>query len=221
MLGVPGLSTSQGAMMTDANTPAIPAGWYPDPAGGPRSRWWDGQQWTEHYQEPYSTAGVAAALRAPEGTRTNTPWIWLVIVLPLLSMVPLFFIDWTGYITSAATSPGSSYTGQLEMITSPAYLLSSVGSWVIYALIVLFAFLDWRALTRAGVPRPFHWAWAFLSSVVYAIGRAVVVNRRTGHGIAIMWVAIGSIVLQLIIGIVFMVWIFEAVFQAVSPYNGY
>jgi hypothetical protein len=23
------------------------AGWYPDPAGGPSSRWWDGQQWTE------------------------------------------------------------------------------------------------------------------------------------------------------------------------------
>jgi hypothetical protein len=23
------------------------AGWYPDPAGGPWSRWWDGWQWTE------------------------------------------------------------------------------------------------------------------------------------------------------------------------------
>lgn len=23
------------------------AGWYPDPAGGPLSRWWDGRQWTE------------------------------------------------------------------------------------------------------------------------------------------------------------------------------
>ncbi|QIM16879.1 DUF2510 domain-containing protein [Leucobacter insecticola] len=26
---------------------AVPAGWYPDDAGG--QRWWDGQQWTEHY----------------------------------------------------------------------------------------------------------------------------------------------------------------------------
>lgn len=25
-----------------------PAGWYPDPAGGPGLRWWDGQQWTGH-----------------------------------------------------------------------------------------------------------------------------------------------------------------------------
>jgi hypothetical protein len=23
------------------------AGWYPDPAGAPSSRWWDGRQWTE------------------------------------------------------------------------------------------------------------------------------------------------------------------------------
>jgi hypothetical protein len=27
-----------------------PAAWHPDPAGSHRLRWWDGQQWTEHYQ---------------------------------------------------------------------------------------------------------------------------------------------------------------------------
>ncbi len=27
-----------------------PPGWHPDPAGTPRLRWWDGQQWTENYQ---------------------------------------------------------------------------------------------------------------------------------------------------------------------------
>lgn len=27
-----------------------PAAWHPDPAGTHRLRWWDGQQWTEHYQ---------------------------------------------------------------------------------------------------------------------------------------------------------------------------
>lgn len=27
-------------------------GWYPDPAGGPGQRWWDGQRWTEHTAVP-------------------------------------------------------------------------------------------------------------------------------------------------------------------------
>ncbi|SDK23565.1 DUF2510 domain-containing protein [Nonomuraea jiangxiensis] len=35
-------------------TTQTPAGWYPDPYGEPRLRWWDGNQWTDatHAQEP-------------------------------------------------------------------------------------------------------------------------------------------------------------------------
>jgi hypothetical protein len=29
-------------------TPAVPAGWYADPAGRYELRYWDGSQWTEH-----------------------------------------------------------------------------------------------------------------------------------------------------------------------------
>ncbi|MCF6745937.1 DUF2510 domain-containing protein [Blastococcus sp. KM273128] len=32
--------------------PLPPPGWYPDPAGGPGTRWWDGQGWSEHVQQP-------------------------------------------------------------------------------------------------------------------------------------------------------------------------
>ena len=44
--------------MTDVSTEAPaaspagpPPGWYPDPAGPGRSRWWSGEGWTDHVQE--------------------------------------------------------------------------------------------------------------------------------------------------------------------------
>jgi DNA-binding PucR family transcriptional regulator len=37
-------------------TEAPPAGWYPDPAGGARLRWWEGTDWTDDYRAPPSPA---------------------------------------------------------------------------------------------------------------------------------------------------------------------
>jgi hypothetical protein len=55
---------------------APPAGWYPDPAGGARLRWWEGTDWTDDYRAPPSPAEreilarhgnlKAAATRLPE-----------------------------------------------------------------------------------------------------------------------------------------------------------
>ena len=42
------------------------AGWYPDPRGGTRLRWWDGTDWTEHYRvrpTAYEVTGQATASR--------------------------------------------------------------------------------------------------------------------------------------------------------------
>jgi hypothetical protein len=54
------------------------------------------------------------------------------------------------------------------------------------------------ALRKLGYARQFHWAWAFLSSFVYVIGRSVVVKRQAGWGTAPMWVAIALSVATLI-----------------------
>ena len=38
-------------------TTRLPAGWYPDPDGGSRRRWWDGREWTQYtaeFQRPTS-----------------------------------------------------------------------------------------------------------------------------------------------------------------------
>lgn len=45
------------------------AGWYPDPAGGPLSRWWDGSQWTQATMPApvYAAAGYAPSGYAPHG----------------------------------------------------------------------------------------------------------------------------------------------------------
>lgn len=48
--------------MTNAPTP--PAGWYDDPTTPGRKRWYDGAQWTDHYQ---------SAPAAPQPTKSTGP----------------------------------------------------------------------------------------------------------------------------------------------------
>ena len=204
--------------MTDPAASVAVAGWYPDPAGSAQRRWWDGTKWTDDLETPYSAAAAAQALRAPEGTEPNTPWIWLIVFLPWLSSFGLFFIDWSGYIESLLSDPTG--LSAFSFLFSPAYLISLVLGWIVTGLLVWFAYLDWRELQRRGVPQPFHWAWIFLmfvvSNAVYTIGRAVVANRRTGKGLSVMWATIASYVAGFLIGIaVSIVWTVQ-IFDAVS-----
>lgn len=192
---------SEGTFMTNAGTPQTPAGWYPDPAGSPRSRWWDGTQWTDHFQEPYSTT-TTADLKAPEGAPVYTPWIWIIVFLPYLAILPLFFINWSHMFHFDFDDPSSAVAGQFAILTNPLYLIASFGGWIAYGLGVWFGYLDWKTLTTGGVPRPFHWAWNFIPTIVYPIGRSVVVKRRTGKGIAPMWVAIVLMIVSFIATIV-------------------
>lgn len=46
---------------------APPPGWYPDPRGGARLRWWDGLDWTDHHRAP-PHRGVVDVMD-DEGTR--------------------------------------------------------------------------------------------------------------------------------------------------------
>ena len=80
--------------MSNSSTPTAAAGWYPDPAGSARSRWWDGTQWTEHYYDP-ATGVPVAQLKAPEGTKVYNLWIWLVVFLPYITLPFLFLIFFT------------------------------------------------------------------------------------------------------------------------------
>jgi ABC-type spermidine/putrescine transport system permease subunit II len=87
-----------------------------------------------------------------------------------------------------------------------ADLVSYAVSFLVAALSILFALLDYRALVRARVPKPFHWAWIFFALVnvpVYIIGRSIVVRRRTGSGLAPMVVYLALWIANFVLGIVF------------------
>ncbi len=165
---------------------------------------------------------TTADLSAPEGARWNTVWIWLVVVLPYIPSLGIFTIDWSGMfdLSNLRSSTGASEAAMLSMMLSPGYLFAMFGGMIAYGLSVWFAYLDRRELERRGVPRPFHWAWAFLSYSVYPIGRSVVVRRRTGHGISPMWVAISLMVASFILGIVYLTYVMSTVFTQLQGFSG-
>ena len=206
--------------MSEQSGQAAP-GWYPDDNAPGGRRWWDGTRWTEH------TAGSAASAsqpfqpaKAPEGTTTGTVWIWLVALLPLLSLPALFLIDVTGYMQDVLADPTS--PAAMASLFSPGYLIATLLGWGVTIAAIVFGYLDWRALKARGVPAPFHWAFGFFglagAGIVYPIGRGVVVKRRTGGGFAPSAVAI--LVFAAVI-VASLVWTIVVVSQVVSMMPAY
>lgn len=62
----------------------VPAGWYPDPHGSKRWRWWDGERWTEQY------APVQPAAKSDTDPRNDALVTLGYILAILLPFVALF-----------------------------------------------------------------------------------------------------------------------------------
>ncbi|MGV8884765.1 MAG: DUF2510 domain-containing protein [Microbacteriaceae bacterium] len=196
--------------MTDSSTPAA---WYPDPAGSTRQRWWDGTQWTENYSEPYTgLPATTSTLGLQQGVKTYTLWVWLIVGVLALSLISMLTFNFREYMLASLYNP----TNPLAMFT-PSYLFIMATSFLAYWGAVALAFLDHRELTRGGIQRPFHWAFAFISPIVYLIGRAVVLKRRIGAGSATMWIAIGYMVVSAIITILWIVSAVNLVLEYMPP----
>jgi len=193
--------------MTIPTTPTTPAGWYPDPAGTPRSRWWDGAQWTENYHDPLGAAQIGGGtLTAPEGTVTATPWYWALLGLlganVLLQLSALLPTNLNSTIDNALSDPTS-----IVPTYTPYETITAVLTFVLIAAMIVSAFFDHKTLKSRGVPKPFHWAWSFfgilaLAYPIYLIGRAAIVARRTGSSISPIWIPIGYCALIVVISIV-------------------
>lgn len=175
---------------------ATPAGWYRDPWGQSAQRFWDGAQWTPHV----APMGPAAPLRLPDGAPIYGPAIWLLALLPLLTAVTVWMIRFDAsaladYLRATEhSSPGDGApVPVLNPFTlyGPAYPAVMLVGLLLQATLIVLAYRDRQHLSDLGVPRPFHWAWAFLGSLVYVIGRSVVVRRLAApRGYAPMWAAI-------------------------------
>ncbi|MFT4284415.1 MAG: DUF2510 domain-containing protein [Protaetiibacter sp.] len=209
--------------MTDNPTTSQAApGWYPDGSGG--QRWWDGRGWTDH-AAPAARAASAVPLerpRLPEGTRVDTPWVWVVALGYLLSCVPLFFFDMNGYMRAILDAQ---YTGSTTTLTGVMggyltfFLLSWLLSLALWGLAVFAAFRDYKHLLAVGVVRPFHWAFAFIPyTVVYLIGRHVVLRKVTRTAGWPLWAHIASYALVFIASLV---WSFVLVADMMSSLYGY
>jgi hypothetical protein len=210
--------------VTNTTGGTTPAGWYPVAPGSSQLRWWDGTAWTDHVHDQ-AVAQVGGALKAPAGTNPNTVWVWILAVLPLLGVVGLLLFNPASYMQSVISSTGSDPTSasvmqaETAMLTSPGYLILVALGFITYAITVVFAALDWRQLKVLGVPKPFHWAWTFLPSYgqfVYMIGRFVIVKRRTGTGLAPLWVWIATIVVVFIVGVVWAISLFASLGSMVA-----
>lgn len=188
---------------------SAPAGWYPDAANPGRGRYWNGVEWTDLYHTPGQPFPAGAEPKAPPGTDGNTVWIWLVVFVPLLPMLTLLFVPWGSMFDIDLTGRYPGMMGTYDLLLSPFYWGSALLSWVVYGLAVFFAYRDVKELTARGVPRPFHWAFAFIGGVVYAIGRSVVVARRTGKGYAPIWVEGGVLLISIVVTVVILVAMFS------------
>ncbi len=127
------------------------------------------------------------------------PLIWLIVLLPVvvwplsLSYRPTIRVIEVGPSGVPSVDPASIYT--------PQYIAVLAAGFVLYGISVVLAWGDYRRLTRVGVVRPFHWAWSFLSSPVYVIGRSVIVHRvAPGRGLWPVWVFIVVEVAGLVLG---------------------
>jgi hypothetical protein len=183
-----------------------PAGWYPDPENSARGRYWNGITWTDLYHSPGQPYPAGAEPKAPPGTDGNTAWIWLIVALPVLPTLLLLFVPWRSMFDIDMTSPNpyAGMSGSYELFFSPFYWGAVAAGYLVYGLSVFFAYRDVKELSARGVPRPFHWAFAFISGLVYTIGRSVVVVRRTGKGHAPIWAEVGVIVFSIVVmGVIF------------------
>jgi hypothetical protein len=131
------------------------------------------------------TGSPTTALRAPARTDVNTVWGWLLAIQPLSAIIVLFPLS--GFFTLLGNLNPSNAKVVNALPGDPGLLTAIIVGLVGNILFVVFAYLDARQLRLNGLPKPFAWGWSFFvlvsgGTLVYEIGRLVIIRRRTGGG---------------------------------------
>jgi hypothetical protein len=144
---------------------------------------------------------VAAPFQRPSISRDTpvyNPLIWAITLLPLLSSLLMLF--WNPEFRFISLGGQQTPTLDPWSLFTPAYFMLLFSGFLAYAASVVLAYFDYERLKRSGVVRPFHWAWSFLSSGVYVVGRSVITSQvARGRGLAPTWVLIGVFVLNIVV----------------------
>jgi hypothetical protein len=161
-------------------------------------------------------------LRAPEGTAPSTVQFWLIVVLSAVMCVPgMFYLasfDMSDMLRQSMSNPTDPFA-VYGFVFTPAYLATLAAAFIGYGATVWLAYLDSRALIARGVPKPFPWATSFIptyGTYVYVIGRSVVVRRRTGTGLAPLWVFVALQVVVFIISSALAFAMMAAMFSSIN-----
>lgn len=152
---------------------------------------------------------------ASRGSSSNNTWIWLVVFLPLVWVALLFAPDVVGAASIPKSGSGQDSMAPIVLWAAISAISIAVGSVLFAALGVFAARRDWLQLRSVPIERPFGWPWQFTAVVgapVYAIGRSVVVRRRTGRGLATL---VTSIVVTVVAAVFIAVWVAYRAVQVV------
>lgn len=213
---------------TQAHTPAAPVAAQPavQPQYGQQAHY--GQQPGYTSPAPFAAQAAQPAAPIPAEAPVYGPFIWIITLLPAISLLllPLSLSGVQSAMNSAFVDAysGSGGYGSTSLQLQLTEAAMNIASLLIYAAGVVLAFFDRRWLIRRGIVPAFHWAFAFIPAPVYPIGRSLQVRRRSGRGIAPMWVAIGLFALSFIIGIVVFIWVMNLMFGmmgSLDPSMGY
>jgi len=120
----------------------------------PQQQPWPAQQWQA---EPVGGRVISDVV-----TSTGPAWILTMIPLYTLVMGLLLLLS-----------------GSAQMPPAVVVVMMFV---VPYVAGIVLAILDYRALRRAGMERPAHWAWAILTAGIYLVARLTSTVRESGTG---------------------------------------